>query len=165
MRTRIVIGGHLLYLDIGYIQYCQPPKQSQSICSDSAAGRHCRIACHQILPTISCCRLWPHYLISAVCAQVQTNTIVKIVRVAPPHLPPQGAWLDHSHALHLEKLNISFSAVRMPQNCLDRPKVTCTTPGRHVIAQLHTCMPAHRYLPRDPHQVHCASHDRVLVMM
>ncbi|BDA45976.1 hypothetical protein COCOBI_08-0680 [Coccomyxa sp. Obi] len=58
-------------------------------------------------------------------AQVQGTTVIKIVRVAPPNLPPEGAWLDHSAALHLEKCSVSFAAVRMPQNCLDRPKV-CT---------------------------------------
>ncbi len=56
--------------------------------------------------------------------QVQGTTVIKIVRVAPPNLPPEGAWLDHSAALHLEKCSVSFAAVRMPQNCLDRPKVT-----------------------------------------
>lgn len=56
--------------------------------------------------------------------QVQGTTVIKIVRVAPPNLPPEGAWLDHSAALHLEKCSISFAAVRMPQNCLDRPKVS-----------------------------------------
>ena len=63
------------------------------------------------------------------CAQARGITVVKVLRLAPPHLAPQGAWKDVSVSLQTVALHASFAAVCMPRSCLDRPSVR---PGGHM---------------------------------
>lgn len=57
------------------------------------------------------------------CAQAKGLTVVKVLRLAPPHVAPQGAWRDLSVSLQTAELHASFAAVCMPRSCLDRPLV------------------------------------------
>ena len=77
------------------------------------------------------------------CAQAKGLTVVKVLRLAPPHLAPQGAWQQLGVSLQTTQLHASFAAVCMPRSCLDRPM---------VLAMLRTHCPA----------AHCSSSAHVM---
>ena len=61
----------------------------------------------------------------APCAQAKGGTSVKILRLAPLHLPAPAAWAELGVCLETERLHAAFAAVSMPRSCVDRPQARC----------------------------------------
>ena len=56
------------------------------------------------------------------CAQAKGVTCVKVLRLAPAHLPAPAAWAELGVCLETERLHAAFAAVAMPRSCVDRPQ-------------------------------------------